>query len=471
MKERRTMFDLRGEIERIKRELNPSDEVMKLVESDLLDGIPYEDVKRYVEGRYSIRWMTLISECLRAGVPREAVEKLYRQEWDINKPDTISILYENGVPAAVLEQSFRKAGTERRLMEILLAVKEASEKKASARKESGEKQHRIPDRTQAGTEHENPQAVKTVMEESGTTDKSADESGMAEKDIPKESGMIGNDNLKKSGTMGMPVEYGKPEGQAGSDSNKPKGEGNESGGVKGIKDDPVERAAEKPGRTEDDIRMEYTEALAQRDAVISSQQDRINEANYMVKKLQAEKVTILAEKEDYERKVQDLEAQLSRMEEQIRVQQAWKKPDQVEYSEAGTRQEKENRNGYTKDSPGEGSAEKRWNWGNDHLVQETYYIPNGEMEDRITVEKTVRNSSALGKILSSFIKKRSRRSLVRLAIEGKLDKEQLAGISAAVKCRLTEDQLCQLIENRVPADRMKELIEIAVLENQMGYNG
>ena len=69
------------------------------------------------------------------------------------------------------------------------------------------------------------------------------------------------------------------------------------------------------------------------------------------------------------------------------------------------------------------------------------------------------------------MKKRSRRSMMQMAISGELSKEQLIQIVNAIKCGLSETQLCNLIENKVPAERMPQIIEIAKLENEMGYNG
>ena len=58
-----------------------------------------------------------------------------------------------------------------------------------------------------------------------------------------------------------------------------------------------------------------------------------------------------------------------------------------------------------------------------------------------------------------------------MAIAGQLDKNQLHHIATAIKSGLSENQLCDLIESRAPAERMPELIEIAVLEKRMGYAG
>ena len=61
----------------------------------------------------------------------------------------------------------------------------------------------------------------------------------------------------------------------------------------------------------------------------------------------------------------------------------------------------------------------------------------------------------------------SKQDLVKLVAEEKLVAEQLIEIQNALKKGLTEDQLVTLINNGVSAEQMREIIEIAVLENNM----
>ncbi len=96
---------------------------------------------------------------------------------------------------------------------------------------------------------------------------------------------------------------------------------------------------------------------------------------------------------------------------------------------------------------------------------------SGKVIGSVPIEHNVKKSSALGGIAASLgIKKRSRRSLMQLAISGELCKEQLIHIVEAIRLGLSETQLCNLIESKVPAERMPSIIEIAKLENEMGYN-
>lgn len=64
-------------------------------------------------------------------------------------------------------------------------------------------------------------------------------------------------------------------------------------------------------------------------------------------------------------------------------------------------------------------------------------------------------------------KEKAHQDMVGLVANGNLSTEQLAMIRVAMEKGLREEQIHQLITSRVPAEQMKEIIEIAVLENQM----
>jgi len=85
----------------------------------------------------------------------------------------------------------------------------------------------------------------------------------------------------------------------------------------------------------------------------------------------------------------------------------------------------------------------------------------------IPIERTLKKSnygvlrfaSALG------FKKKSRQDLVKMIACKELIPEQLVQIRVAIQRGLDETQLSELINNNVSADRMREIIEIAVLQN------
>lgn len=70
--------------------------------------------------------------------------------------------------------------------------------------------------------------------------------------------------------------------------------------------------------------------------------------------------------------------------------------------------------------------------------------------------------------LQDFLfKKKSRADIVKLVVSGDLVPAQLVQIKSAIEKGLTESQLVELINNNISAEKMKEIIEIAVLENSM----
>ena len=103
-----------------------------------------------------------------------------------------------------------------------------------------------------------------------------------------------------------------------------------------------------------------------------------------------------------------------------------------------------------------------------------YQIPvvdgTGNVVQRLPIERSVRKNSNNG-VASLFarlsFKKKSRADIVKLVASGDLVPAQLVQIKSAIEKGLTESQLVELINNNISAEKMKEIIEIAVLENSM----
>ena len=83
-------------------------------------------------------------------------------------------------------------------------------------------------------------------------------------------------------------------------------------------------------------------------------------------------------------------------------------------------------------------------------------------------EVAERNDTGLAAMLGRLARKeKAHQDMVGLVANGNLSTGQLAMIRVAMEKGLKEEQIHQLITSRVPAEQMKEIIEIAVLENQM----
>lgn len=102
-----------------------------------------------------------------------------------------------------------------------------------------------------------------------------------------------------------------------------------------------------------------------------------------------------------------------------------------------------------------------------------YQIPvtdsAGRVVQQLPIERTGRKSSnGIAALLAKLsFKKKSRADIVKLVASGDLVPAQLVQIKSAIEKGLTEGQLVELINNNVSAEKMKEIIEIAVLENSM----
>ena len=99
-----------------------------------------------------------------------------------------------------------------------------------------------------------------------------------------------------------------------------------------------------------------------------------------------------------------------------------------------------------------------------------YQIPvvdgTGNVVQRLPIERSVRKSSNSG-VVSLFARLSFKKDIVKLVVSGDLVPAQLVQIKSAIEKGLTESQLVELINNNISAEKMKEIIEIAVLENSM----
>ena len=95
----------------------------------------------------------------------------------------------------------------------------------------------------------------------------------------------------------------------------------------------------------------------------------------------------------------------------------------------------------------------------------------GRMVQRVPVEKIIRKSeTGVAALIGRLgFKKKSRQDIVKLVASGDLVPAQLIQIKTGMERGLTEGQLVELNNNNVSAEKMKEIIEIAVLENSMDY--
>lgn len=215
------------------------------------------------------------------------------------------------------------------------------------------------------------------------------------------------------------------------------------------------------GKVSDKELEELYQKMSDKDAIISNQQDNINQANAALARLRKEADEKEEEKKRMQETIGKLNGQLVEKDEQIASLKAQKKEPEAQpvKGEAGV-------------TP-PGAVQLKDASGNVVYGIPVHYAiaykPEGAKEPEVTVierteHKNVGFASMFAKL--SFMKK-SRQDIVKLVASGNLTPEQLQQIRIGMGKKLTENQLLNLINNNVPADQMKEIIEIAVLENSM----
>ena len=108
-----------------------------------------------------------------------------------------------------------------------------------------------------------------------------------------------------------------------------------------------------------------------------------------------------------------------------------------------------------------------------NVVPIYYTVPvvgyKGRVVDRVSFDRTEKKSEKgiAGLFLRLCCKKKSRADIVKLLSTGNLTTGQLSMIKIAIESKLTEGQLLGLINNNLEPEKMREIIEIAVLENSL----
>lgn len=103
-----------------------------------------------------------------------------------------------------------------------------------------------------------------------------------------------------------------------------------------------------------------------------------------------------------------------------------------------------------------------------------YQVPVVDLQGRVMQKVQIdrlesKSNGVLGLLSKLCFKKKSRADIVKLVASGDLVPAQLIQIKSGIEKGLTEGQLIELINHNVEAEKMKEIIEIAVLENSMTY--
>lgn len=256
-----------------------------------------------------------------------------------------------------------------------------------------------------------------------------------------------------------------------------------------VKDDLIETPDEAEKIKEEAARKEQAEIqrlideLAERERELEAKQNELNKAIAQTKSLNKE---LSSKNEEIER----LKEGISELQKETR-----KKGDALEAAHKAISELKKSD---TEVSQKESVSEKKQNMvednavstGNDstiafiknqleedarmrNVVPIYYTVPvvgyKGSVVDRVSFDRTEKKSEKgiAGLFLRLCCKKKSRADIVKLLSTGNLTTAQLSMIKIAIESKLTEGQLLGLINNNLEPDKMREIIEIAVLENSL----
>ena len=215
------------------------------------------------------------------------------------------------------------------------------------------------------------------------------------------------------------------------------------------------------GKASDKELEELYQKMADKDAIISNQQDNINQANSALARLRKESDDKEEEKKKMQETIGKLNGQLAEKDEQIAALKEQRKEPVAQQEERGI------------EVTPPGTVPLKDTSGNVVYGIPVHYAiaykTEGAKEPEVTViERTERKNVGFASMFAKLsFKKKSRQDIVKLVASGNLTPEQLQQIRIGMEKKLTENQLLNLINNNVPADQMKEIIEIAVLENSM----
>ena len=213
-------------------------------------------------------------------------------------------------------------------------------------------------------------------------------------------------------------------------------------------------------KKDEDVHDELVKKLGDTEAELSSQQDQLNRANATIARFR-EQI------EDKKKEMERMQNRIDTLEDKLLEKAEIKSEKNKTPKEAEKQQETVQSQTVLEERPVAGSS---------YQIPVYYQLPvvdvNGRVVQHVQVERTIRKGNQgaftglLGKL--GFMKK-SRQDIVKLLASGDLVPAQLVQIRSAIEKGLTESQLVELINNNVSAEKMKEIIDIAVLENSMDY--
>ena len=379
------------EIERriqLLRSKNVSEEVIKLVRSDLEDGLTEEQTDIYMNKNLNIDQMKALSSCLHKGIPDEMIALLKENNLYGNQMCVSLEFYEKGVPIDAIKEIIVRGDN---TIAMRSAYSKILENMEQMKKES----------------EKAPEYVEELVEQIRD--------------------MVGKIHHQEERYDAL---------------NK-------------------KLALIETNKGDEEVMNRLVKENSDKDAMIESQQNELNKANGTIARLRDD-----IEKKDKEmvrmsNRIESLEDKIMSVATQTEAAKESKIVEEPVKSESAKTAEDVAAN--------QKLAEDK------KIVPIYYQIPvvdaSGHMIQRAFIDRNVRKggNGVAGLFSKLSFKKKSRADIVKLLASGELVPAQLCQIKSAIEKGLTESQLIELINNNVSAEKMKEIIEIAVLENSIAY--
>lgn len=379
------------EIERriqLLRSKNVSEEVIKLVRSDLEDGLTEEQTDIYMNKNLNIDQMKALSSCLHKGIPDEMIALLKENNLSGNQMCVSLEFYEKGVPIDAIKEIIVRGDN---TIAMRSAYSKILENMEQMKKES----------------EKAPEYVEELVEQIRD--------------------MVGKIHHQEERYDAL---------------NK-------------------KLALIETNKGDEEVMNRLVKENSDKDAMIESQQNELNKANGTIARLRDD-----IEKKDKEmvrmsNRIESLEDKIMSVAKQTEAAKESKIVEEPVKSESAKTAEDVAAN--------QKLAEDK------KIVPIYYQIPvvdaSGHMIQRAFIDRNVRKggNGVAGLFSKLSFKKKSRADIVKLLASGELVPAQLCQIKSAIEKGLTESQLIELINNNVSAEKMKEIIEIAVLENSIAY--
>lgn len=398
-------MDIRGYLTQLGKNPKNTADVLKLVESDLEYGLTIEETKQYTSKKYDFTQMKVYSACLRNGYPEEVRECLTKEGMTGEQMAVALEFYEKGVPLETVQKVIAESGNTAFEMKKLFQNVLGKVQEAGAVMQETE-----------GYAKELMEQIKTVVEKIEFQEKRYDAL---------------NEKLKEIQT------------------------------------------AERDTQVENNLLKQMNE----KDKTIEVQQNELNEARAAVIRLRNEKDEINSELEKLRKEKDGLEKRNKELESMAAGNV--KKED-------SERTELENAKAQKPVNPEEAQSEeeKKAVQKQETVKENRQEMPifpimqgmgcnvavvdaTGRIVSVVPVERMERKkeNNSLSALFSRFAFKK-KINIVKLVAEKDLAPEQLVQIRCAIEKGLTEDQLLVLINHRLPAEQMEEIINIAVYENR-----